>query len=90
MTPTITLVGLKDASFESLNSEGHNYLENLMLLNELLKIVSKKLLIFILFMVNIFNIYYLNIQVRVAKCCDFLLLMDTNFLHILCCYLLIL
>ncbi|XP_022162071.1 uncharacterized protein LOC111027893 isoform X3 [Myzus persicae] len=38
VTPTITLVGLKGASFENLNSEGHNYLENLMLLCESLKI----------------------------------------------------
>lgn len=43
MTPTITLVGLKGASFENINSEGHNYLENLMLLSEPMKIVSKKL-----------------------------------------------
>lgn len=42
MTPTITLVGLKGASFENLNSESHNYLENLMLLSEPMKIVSKK------------------------------------------------
>jgi len=43
VTPTITLVGLKGASFENINSEGHNYLENLMLLSEPMKIVSKKL-----------------------------------------------
>ncbi|KAL4112570.1 hypothetical protein QTP88_016325 [Uroleucon formosanum] len=38
VTPTITLVGLKGANFENLNSEGHNYLENLMLLSESMKI----------------------------------------------------
>jgi len=58
VTPTITLVGLKGASFENLNSESHNYLENLMLLSEPMKIVSKQLALYF--------IYYLNIQVRVA------------------------
>ncbi|XP_060870995.1 uncharacterized protein LOC132945306 isoform X4 [Metopolophium dirhodum] len=38
VTPTITLVGLIGASFENLNSESHNYLENLMLLSEPMKI----------------------------------------------------
>ncbi|XP_050056969.1 uncharacterized protein LOC114132611 isoform X5 [Aphis gossypii] len=38
VTPTITLVGLDGASFEELNSEGHNYLESLISLCELMKI----------------------------------------------------
>uniref|UniRef100_A0A2H8TG30 Tudor domain-containing protein 1 n=1 Tax=Melanaphis sacchari TaxID=742174 RepID=A0A2H8TG30_9HEMI len=38
VTSTLTQVGLKGACFEELNSRGHDYLESLMLLSELMKI----------------------------------------------------
>lgn len=39
MVPSISLVGLKGSTFDNLNSEGHTYLESLMSLGELMKIV---------------------------------------------------
>lgn len=40
MKSSVSLVGLKGLKFETLNADGQTYIDNLILYNEIMKIVS--------------------------------------------------